>query len=511
MTMPTETTPNMGLILPVPLMTAGPGYAYLLDAAQYIIDAHDHSSGKGVQITPAGINISSDLTFAQNNATNLRTARLYNNSSFSAGINDKTCLYALNNELYYIDGAGNNVQITLNGALDLSSSISLINIKDTNFTLEYFGDTSRKAQFSVANVPASTTNTYAFPALSSGTTDTLVTDAATQTLTNKTLTGNTAANLISGSGTLTLPTSGTITVPNGTDTLVTLAASQILTNKTLGTTIVQSADAIEFMNSANTFYTSLAAGSNTANYAAKLPIADGTSGQVLQTNGSGQWSWTTVSATNIVPTMQVFTSGSGTYTTPTSPRTPLYLKVIMVGGGGGGAGSGTSAGTAAGNGVATTFGTLLTANGGGGGSYNSTQPAQATATISSPAYGYSFMGSTGEYGQATVSSSGGIYLSGGEGANTPFGGAGVGSATTGKNANTNTGAGGGGGGVAGNLTCTAGSGGNAGAYIVATIPSPSSTYAYAVGSGGAIGGAGPSGQGGGTGAAGIIIVEEFYE
>ncbi len=50
-----------------------------------------------------------------------------------------------------------------------------------------------------------------------------------QTLTNKTLTGNTAVNLISGSGTLTLNTSGTITVPNGTTTLAALGLSQTFT------------------------------------------------------------------------------------------------------------------------------------------------------------------------------------------------------------------------------------------------------------------------------------------
>jgi hypothetical protein len=61
----------------------------------------------------------------------------------------------------------------------------------------------------------------------------VVTEAHTATLTNKTLSGNTATNLISGSGTLTLPTSGTVTVPNGTDTLVNLTGTQTLTGKTL--------------------------------------------------------------------------------------------------------------------------------------------------------------------------------------------------------------------------------------------------------------------------------------
>ncbi len=64
------------------------------------------------------------------------------------------------------------------------------------------------------------------------TTGTLATLAGSEVLTNKTLSGNTATNLISGSGTLTLNTSGTATVPNATDTLVGKATSDVFTNKT---------------------------------------------------------------------------------------------------------------------------------------------------------------------------------------------------------------------------------------------------------------------------------------
>jgi hypothetical protein len=67
---------------------------------------------------------------------------------------------------------------------------------------------------------------------------TLVGTDATQTLTNKTLSGNTAATLVSGSGTLTLNTSGTITLPNSTDTLVGKATTDTLTNKTLTAPVI---------------------------------------------------------------------------------------------------------------------------------------------------------------------------------------------------------------------------------------------------------------------------------
>lgn len=57
----------------------------------------------------------------------------------------------------------------------------------------------------------------------------VVTQAHSATLTNKILTGNIAVNLISGSGTFVLNTTGTITSPNGTSTLAGLALAQTFT------------------------------------------------------------------------------------------------------------------------------------------------------------------------------------------------------------------------------------------------------------------------------------------
>ncbi len=109
---------------------------------------------------------------------------------------------------------------TLNGALISSGNVGSTGV---GFNGSIGGVTTV-----VASASAGTT-TMTLPAA----TDTFVGKATTDVLTNKTLTGNTAVNLISGSGTLTLNTTGTITVPNGTDTLVGKATTDTLTSKTL--------------------------------------------------------------------------------------------------------------------------------------------------------------------------------------------------------------------------------------------------------------------------------------
>jgi hypothetical protein len=71
-------------------------------------------------------------------------------------------------------------------------------------------------------------------------------------------------------------------------------------------------------------------------------------------------SWGSITQGSVTaPSIQKFTSGSGTYTTPTGV---LYLRVRMAGGGGGGSGSGSASYGTGGNGGNSTFGSsFLTA------------------------------------------------------------------------------------------------------------------------------------------------------
>lgn len=226
----------------------------------------------------------------------------------------------------------------------------------------------------------------------------------------------------------------------------------------------------------------------------------------IKQDAGSSTNWTLVAGpSTVVPTLQVLTSGSGTYTTPANTK---WIKIRMVGGGGGGGGSSTAANsTAGGTGGTTTFGSsLLTCTGGVGGSGNS----NATAAGGTATGGYYNV--TGASGGQANDNSGGFGGPGQPGGCSPFGGAGLGgygTIGTGTLGITNTGSGGGGGYIA-TSACTGGGGGAAGGYLEAIIGAPSATYVYGIGASGTLGAAGTLGKAGSAGGSGVIIVEEHY-
>jgi hypothetical protein len=196
-------------------------------------------------------------------------------------------------------------------------------------------------------------------------------------------------------------------------------------------------------------------------------------------------------------TLTKLTSGSGTYNTP---ATCVRLVVRMVGGGGGGMATNGAPG-----GGTTTFGTnLLIARGGAGGAWGNIS---GDGIINAPAFGIAFKG---EDANNSTHMDAPNYMPGGKGGCTPFGGGGRGMINAvGGPAAVNSGSGGGGGGSNGYVHY-AGAGGGAGAYVEAVINSPAPSYPYAIGAGGAGAVATDNIYSGGAGAAGVILVEEYY-
>lgn len=113
----TVNSPNMLLPVPVVGVDPGPNWASDLNSCLALIDGHDHSPGKGVAITPAGINISSDLPVNDNNLTLVRSTRYFVNASPLVLAADLGCVYVSGVDLYFNDVNGNHIQITQGGGV----------------------------------------------------------------------------------------------------------------------------------------------------------------------------------------------------------------------------------------------------------------------------------------------------------------------------------------------------------------------------------------------------------
>ena len=124
------TTSNMSLNEPSVGVTAGPTWATETNANWELLDAHDHTSGKGVQLTPSALNINSDMEFNQNSATELKNAVLDNDIHASSSGDTNYSVYSYGANLYWRNGSGTAVQIT-NGA-SLNSTGGAITSPTTN-------------------------------------------------------------------------------------------------------------------------------------------------------------------------------------------------------------------------------------------------------------------------------------------------------------------------------------------------------------------------------------------
>lgn len=115
------TLPNMNLVLPTRGAPGSGLWADALDAALALLDAHDHSSGKGLRVPSAGINVNADLTFASLYApTNLHRISFASITALAAN-NKSMFVSSADNELYWRSNAGTNVKLTSGTALNVAA------------------------------------------------------------------------------------------------------------------------------------------------------------------------------------------------------------------------------------------------------------------------------------------------------------------------------------------------------------------------------------------------------
>ena len=106
--MATSGTNITAIAKPAVGVTAGPTWATDLNTTIDAVDGHDHSTNKGVRITPAAINVNAAFEYNSNDITELKTL------SFDTATASTTSysIYQASGNLYWRNGSGTAVQIT---------------------------------------------------------------------------------------------------------------------------------------------------------------------------------------------------------------------------------------------------------------------------------------------------------------------------------------------------------------------------------------------------------------
>lgn len=443
-----NSSPNMGLPVPGVGVTDGPQYATDLNSCLALVDAHDHSPGNGVLITPTGLNINADLVFNSNNLTLARSIRFASQSAPIAQPTDLDCVYVSGVDLYYNDGNGNQVRITQSGGV--AGSPGSISNLTSPASASYVAADSTFVWQSAANTAASL-------------------DCESVILRNSTANSKgltlSPPNAMGADFSITLPALPASNLPVSMSNLGVMSAAAI-SNSQLDSSLQTKINTVptiqRFLSSSGTYTTPA-----NVNYLKIIMVGAGGGGGGSSTPGAGP--------------------GAGSAGGDTT-----FGSILTAGGGHGG-----------------DAGALGSALGGAGGVASISSPAYGQGWSGGTGGDSSGFQDGNPSIYAGVGGGGAASALGGGGGGGQGGG---GSSAGGHAAAANTGAGGGGGGISGgNVTAAqSGAGGGAGAYIEVIIPSPGASYAYAVGAGGAAGGAGQNGTAGGAGGSGIIIIEEHY-
>jgi len=144
----TTTTPNMSLVLPA--LGSDPGvWDTYNNNALTTVDAHTHAAGSGVLIRPNAIGINDDLTFAGYSATNLRAAVFTAQASFATAL----AIYVKTNDLYFRDGASNEVRLTSSGALNIATTGGIAGDYIAASAQVYYDDANKTYRFLEAAPP----------------------------------------------------------------------------------------------------------------------------------------------------------------------------------------------------------------------------------------------------------------------------------------------------------------------------------------------------------------------
>lgn len=155
----------MTLTVPVVEQTVDPMWADEINGDLTILDAHSHQSGSGVPITTEAISIDNPLSFQGYDAINLRSARFLVQSASLGGSNDKNCVYDVAGDLFFNNGSGTPVQITLGSNLFSSGTTGTFPVKSVTSNLSI----PAGATYNTLLIDTTSARSITFPAAASTT------------------------------------------------------------------------------------------------------------------------------------------------------------------------------------------------------------------------------------------------------------------------------------------------------------------------------------------------------
>lgn len=145
----------MNLQIPVVGVDTGLTWELSINTNSTVLDGHNHSAGSGVQISPLGLDINTNLSFQDNQATNVygvlfsspaansQNTFLYTNAQSGGGVYD----------LFFNDGAGNVIPITKAGIVNtIASSIPGESYSAGTFTWVQGAGSTTPANFDIGSI-----------------------------------------------------------------------------------------------------------------------------------------------------------------------------------------------------------------------------------------------------------------------------------------------------------------------------------------------------------------------
>lgn len=144
-----EPSPNpMAIQLPSPGRTPGPSFAVAINDALTTIGVHDHTTDKGSAITPAALNLNSDVDLQGNNVENVRALRLDSQADeLPATAAEANSVYVKDGDLYFSNGTSASVRITEGPALDNSGTGGIDGDYSTSAASVYYDEPTSTYRF----------------------------------------------------------------------------------------------------------------------------------------------------------------------------------------------------------------------------------------------------------------------------------------------------------------------------------------------------------------------------